>query len=201
MDNATNNDTFITSLESELLRQRDIVYDSSQHCIICFPHVVHICVTHVVKGFTKAPQVEEESEDLSDAEDELEGLGDAILAAESLEDDFDSGESEEALLNIPEGPPCDESWQTYEQALHRKPLDLVRRIVRAIRASNQRWEFLKQLISDGNKNGRFKDASGKTTKVPLHQLLLDVKTRWDSTYIMIKRILAARSVRKIGFLH
>lgn len=109
MDNMTNNDTFIASLESELLRQRDIVYDSSQHCIICFPHVVHICVTHVVKGFTKAPQVEEESEDLSDAEDELEGLGDAILAAESLEDDFDSGESEEALLNIPEGPPCDES--------------------------------------------------------------------------------------------
>ena len=198
MDNASNNDTFIASLE-ELLRRRDTIYDSSQHRIICFPHVVHICVTHVVKQFTKAPQ--EEPEDFSDAEDELEGLGDAVLAAESLEDDVDSGESEEALVNIPEGPPCDEARQTYEQALHRKPLDLVRRIVRAIRSSNQRWEFLKQLISDGNKNGRFKDASGKTTKVPLHHLLLDVKTRWDSTFLMIKRILAARSVRKISFFH
>jgi hypothetical protein len=197
MDNATNNDTFIANLE-ELLRRRDIVYDSSQHRIICFPHVVHICVTHVIKQFTKTPQ--EESEDFSDADDELEGLGDAMLAAESLEnDDFDGGESEEALTNIPEGPPGDESRQTYEQALHRKPLDLVRRIIRAIRASNQRWEFLKQVISDGNKNGRFKDSSGKTTMVPLHQLLLDVKTRWDSTYLMIKRILVARSVRKISF--
>ena len=82
MDNATNNNTFIANLE-ELLRRRDIVYDSSQHRIICFPHVVHICVMHVIKQFTKTPQ--EESEDFSDADDELEGLGDAMLAAESLE--------------------------------------------------------------------------------------------------------------------
>ena len=195
MDNAKNNDTFIKSLE-ELLKQRDVIYDSSQHRIICFPHVVHICVTHVVKQFTKSSS-QQDSDDLDDAEmDGLEGLGGFFECAESTEVDFDTtSDSDAALTDIPEGPPRDEFRQTYEQALCRKPLDLVRRIVRAVHSSSQRWEFLRQLITDGNKNGRFKDASGKAIKVPLLQLLLDVKTRWDSTYLMIKRFLKARPVR------
>jgi hypothetical protein len=117
------------------------------------------------------------------------------------EDESDTDESDLVLTDILEGPPYDESQQMYEEAFRRNPLDLVRRIIRRIRASNQRWEFLKQLISDGNKNRRFKDAAGNVIEVPLLQLLLDVKTCWDSTYLMIKRFLNAHPVCQIFFLH
>lgn len=194
MDNAKNNDTFIASLANLLVSERDMVYDSSQHRIMCFPHIVHICVTHVLKRYRSSRE-----EPADDEMDEHEDLGAAILAAESMEDDFDAldGSDDEELANIPEGPPSDEFEQSYDEALRRKPLELVRAIVRAIRSSSQCWEFLQQVISDGNKSGRFKDATGETTKIPLLHLLLDVKTRWDSTYLMIERFLTARSVREI----
>ena len=197
MDNATNNDKFIENLE-ELLKQRDIVYDSSQHRIICFPHVVHICVTHIIKQFAKSSQRGPDCVDDGEM-DELVDLGEVLEVAERIEEHSDS--DEEDLADVPEGPPWNESQQTYEQALDRKPLDLVRRIVRAIHASNQRWEFLKQLILDGNKSGRFKDASGNAMKILVHKLPLDVKTRWDSTYLMINRVLQARPVRVISLFH
>ena len=197
MDNAKNNDKFIENLE-EQLKQRDIIYDSSQHCIMCFPHVVHICVMHVIKQFTKSSQQGPDGFD-DDETDELVDLGEVLEAAERTEEDSDSGE--EDLADVPEGPPWDESQQTYEQALRHKPLDLVRRIVHAIRASNQRWEFLRQVILDANKSGRFKDASGKPMKIPVHKLPLNVKTHWDSTYLMINRVLKARPVRIVSLCH
>ena len=144
--------------------------------------MVHICVMHVVKQFTRSSQQgQDDANDDDDADvDKPEDLGLDIL--ESMEND----ESDLVLTDIPEGPPFNESRQTYKEAFHRKPLDLARRIICAIRASSQQWEFLKMLISDSNKNGRFKDARGNTIEVPLLQLLLDVKTHWDSMYLMIK---------------
>ena len=195
MDNAKNNDTFITNLGS-LLNQREIVYDASQHRIMCFPHIVHICVTHILNQYRSRKR---SNNSTNTAVDELDDLGATILMAEQTEDDdSDCDESEEALGDVIEGP-RDELRQTYEQALRRKPLDLVRRTVRAVRSSTQRWEFLKQVISDGNKSGRFKDASGETMNIPLLHLLLDVKTCWDSTYLMIARFLALRLVHEIFF--
>ena len=194
MDNALNNDTFIESLE-KLLKQRDMTYDSSQHCIICFPHVVHICVMHVTKQFAKSSRQGPESQDSSNNTemDKLPDLGKVFEAAER-----DPNSDKEDLADVPEGPPWDKSQQTYKQALHHKPLDLVRRIVHLIHASNQCWEFLKQLILDGNKNGWFKDANGNAMKIPVHKLPLDVKTHWDSTYLMINRVLKAHPVRVIN---
>ncbi|KAK2463876.1 hypothetical protein APHAL10511_004107 [Amanita phalloides] len=162
MDNAKNNDTFIANL-GNLLNQREIVYDASQHCIMS------------QKGSDNSSNI---------TVDELDDLGATILVAEHMEDDSDSNESEEALGDVIEGP-RDELRQTYEQALCHKPLDLVQRTIHVIRSSSQHWEFLKQVISDGNKSRRFKDANGKTMKVPLLQPLLDIKTHWDSTYLMI----------------
>lgn len=53
MDNASNNKSCLQELEI-LLRAREIEFDASDRLVACFPHVIHICVTHVVKSFTGA---------------------------------------------------------------------------------------------------------------------------------------------------
>lgn len=51
MDNASNNDTCMNHLEV-LLRARDIDFHARDRQIRCFPHIIHICVKHVVESFS-----------------------------------------------------------------------------------------------------------------------------------------------------
>jgi hypothetical protein len=45
----------------------------------------------------------------------------------------------------------------------------------------------------GNDNGWFK-VNGKVITMPHKQLLRDVRTRWDSTYLMLRRFIEMRPV-------
>lgn len=51
MDNTSNNKSCMQELET-LLRARDVAIDGPDHLVMCFPHIMHICVTHVLKSFT-----------------------------------------------------------------------------------------------------------------------------------------------------
>jgi hypothetical protein len=51
MDNTSNNKTCMQELET-LLRARDVEFDALDRLVMCFPHVMHICTTHVIKSFT-----------------------------------------------------------------------------------------------------------------------------------------------------
>ena len=46
----------------------------------------------------------------------------------------------------------------------------------------------------GNGVGWFKDKDGKATILPVKQLLRDIKTRWDSTFQMLKNFIDMRPV-------
>jgi alkylhydroperoxidase family enzyme len=37
-----------------LLRSRDIEFNALDRTVMCFPHIMHICVTHVIESFTDA---------------------------------------------------------------------------------------------------------------------------------------------------
>lgn len=93
-------------------------------------------------------------------------------------------------------PPClNSASQTYEDALARNPLGLACMIVRAIRGSGQRRIEFARVITQGNDDTNkwfFRD--GKSVKVPPLQLLLDVRTRWDSVYQMLNRLRVMRPV-------
>lgn len=82
----------------------------------------------------------------------------------------------------------------YIEAVQGDPVGLGRNIVSAIRASGQRRAGFLQTIENGNKAEVFTDKDGNPTKLPTYQLLLDVKTRWDSTYAMINRLRGLRQV-------
>jgi hypothetical protein len=75
------------------------------------------------------------------------------------------------------------------------PIGVARSAVRAIRVSGKRREAFGEVIRDGNSKGWFK--SGDPPKAVLLkklQLLRDVRTRWDSVYLMLNRLREMRPV-------
>jgi len=53
MDNAANNIAAMCKLSS-LLEDCEIQFDPVDHRVPCFPHILSICITHMVKNYTKA---------------------------------------------------------------------------------------------------------------------------------------------------
>jgi hypothetical protein len=68
------------------------------------------------------------------------------------------------------------------------PINRARRVVRILRSSDQRRQAFKEVIKNGNACKWF------NVVVPDLEPLRDVKTRWDSTYAMIERLLKLRPV-------
>jgi hypothetical protein len=88
--------------------------------------------------------------------------------------------------------------QSYEAACAQDPIARIRKIVMAIRTSGQRRDALIIWIDTGNKSGLFV-LNGKTVQIDGKQLLRDVRTRWDSTYHMLKRSIEMRLVSPTFF--
>ncbi|KIK16439.1 hypothetical protein PISMIDRAFT_113345, partial [Pisolithus microcarpus 441] len=53
MDNASNNKRCMQELQN-LLHAQDVEFGALDHLVMCFPHITHICVTHVLDNFTDA---------------------------------------------------------------------------------------------------------------------------------------------------
>jgi hypothetical protein len=71
------------------------------------------------------------------------------------------------------------------------PVGRARKVVRLLCATDQRREGFHAFIEDGNDCGWFtaeQDDGDKVVKVPVVQLLRDVKMRWDSVYLMLCRL-------------
>jgi hypothetical protein len=69
--------------------------------------------------------------------------------------------------------------QSYRQAVEWNPIALCHCTVWAIHASGLQCNHFQEIIHDGNTKGWF--------NLPELQLLHDVKTRWDSMFLMIHR--------------
>lgn len=145
-----------------LLEERDIEFDAHDRRIMCFPHIINICVKHVLD---------------TDPAD----LADAFAAVFARNSDGDSDDD------------SDDFKEKYLEALKNNPIALGRQIVKAIRASGLRREEFAKFIKSCNSSDLFK-FQGKVVRVPEHQLLRDVPTRWDSQYFMINCLRAMRVV-------
>ncbi|KAN0103884.1 Ribonuclease H-like domain containing protein [Russula decolorans] len=78
------------------------------------------------------------------------------------------------------------------EGLKRDPIKRARRIVRIVRSSDQRKQAFKKVINTGNHSGWFRSHDNEVIELPDLELLRDVKTRWDSVYCMIERLLVLR---------
>lgn len=100
------------------------------------------------------------------------------------------------FTNVPTrwgNPPINKA--EYVAAVRRDPVGLARDTVRAIRGSNQRRTNFEQTIISGNDNQSFIQ-DGVIVPLPVSQLVRDVRTRWDSSYLMIRRIRTLRQVSR-----
>ncbi|CAA7265254.1 unnamed protein product [Cyclocybe aegerita] len=61
LDNASMNAKFLEELQV-LLEARDIPFNAKDRHIMCFPHVINICVTHVIESFTDLALASDEAE-------------------------------------------------------------------------------------------------------------------------------------------
>ncbi|CAA7267874.1 unnamed protein product [Cyclocybe aegerita] len=61
LDNASMNAKFLEELQV-LLEARDIPFNAKDRHIMCFPHIINICVTHVTESFTDLALTSDEAE-------------------------------------------------------------------------------------------------------------------------------------------
>jgi len=94
MDNASNNDAAITELQA-ILAEKNIKFNAQQQWIWCYPHIINICVSHIVKSLGKVnDEGVEDDTDNTDEEDE----GGYISDTDEDEDD-DEGETDTAIIS------------------------------------------------------------------------------------------------------
>lgn len=109
--------------------------------------------------------------------------------------DDDDPEDETGARNTDEGRGF---GQTFEGACAQDPIARLRKMVVTIRSSGQRRNAFMKWIETGNKSGLFV-LQNKPVQIEPRQLLRDVRTRWDSTYQMIKRCIEMRLVSSLSF--
>ena len=160
-----------------------INFDHLNHRVRCYAHIINICCSHIISSLTSKsnfPDHEYTSDDSGDESDD----NDLDL---NLNHDFDQLELDDILR--------DREWS---EGIKRDPLRCARRIIRLLRSSDQRREGLRKFIQDGNQRRWFtmKENDGKrvVVQVPELQPLRDVKTRWDSVYLMLRRLRQLRPV-------
>lgn len=199
MDNASVNDTAMVELKKLFVRDKISSlndWDPKDNRIMCIPHTVHIAVSHIIRDCfgvqgrrkRRGPKDPEVADEFAPFEDD---------------DSADSDDSErDGTLHQKIGVVADWNSQTYEQALVRNPLILIRKLVRGIRASGERRDAFRDSIRDGIKDRTFIDPENGmvVTSLPEVELLRDVPTRWDSTYQMITRAKILRPVCRLSRL-
>ena len=93
----------------------------------------------------------------------------------------------------------DDSSQSDDETALSDPIACGRNVVQVIRGSGTRRDAFDEVIKNGNDRGWFKVGAPPerplvVVKIKSLQLLRDVRTRWDSIYLMLNRLREMRPV-------
>lgn len=179
----------------------EIGFDSEDHRIRCYAHIINICSSHIVASTTPTSKsyLSELKVPIGSDHVVLDDSDDEAGSDDDEDFDFDGGIKKPHLAKSfdDKGDPILKRWLS---GIKRDPVRRARQLVNFLRASDQRKEGLRKAIQRGNKSNKFigKDDKGKpiVVKVPELELLKDVKTRWDSVYMMLERL---RQLRPVHF--
>src|SRR6266511_2850320 len=203
MDNASNNDAAMMELEV-ILAEKNVKFDAREERIRCYPHIINICVSHIVKSLGKVDDEvvdnevndggEEGSINDTDKEDEEGYIGDTDEEDEEGyigdtddedEKDDEGGETDKAIVSkyVEE-----DALLNWFKAVKRDPVNIARKFIRTVRASTQKREQFQMTITLGNQTKAFKDDNGSIVQVKDLQLLHDIKHHWDSLFMMLEHM-------------
>jgi hypothetical protein len=187
-------------LESLLTERETAVavgFDNLKHRVRCYAHIINICSSHIISSVTSVSK-----QYLSELEVPV-GSNPIIHDSEDESDDDDI-DPDRDIDELEPGHLYDDIDASlgWVSGIKRDPLRRARRVVRLLRSSDRHREGLRLFIIDGNERKWFfeKDQNGKrrSVQVPELQLLRDVKTRWDSVFMMLQRL---RTLRPVSSSH
>jgi hypothetical protein len=177
----------------------DFKFNHCKNCVRCFPHIINICVSHIVASSTRVSKEYLKS---------LKSEGDDGL---SYSDDDNNDDDDNSHNNI--ALPRKIRWdipklklknfelnklsaedQAWFSGMNRDPIKCARMVVHILHSSDQRKRDFKEVIKNGNKSGWFRGIDSFAIVVPDLEPLHDVKTQWDSTYAMIERLVVLQPV-------
>ena len=203
-------------LESRLYqRNKKNGFDHLDNRIRCYAHIINICSSHVIASMTatlesylsslKVPVGEShagyrDSDSGSDDGGSDDGSDDGDPDEGSDEDSDEDSYVDDVELADSFNSQGDGELEEWFAAIRRDPLRRARKLINFLRSSSQRKEGLSDIIKEGNASNRFigPNESGSDLvvfKVPEVQLLKDVKTRWDSVFLMLRCL---RQLRPVG---
>lgn len=108
--------------------------------------------------------------------------------------DLSSGQIMRSVGNTNDSDGDNSSFSDDESAVS-GPIARGRSVVRVIRGSGMRRDAFDEVIMNGNERGWFKSGQPPViVKIKSLQLLRDVRTRWDSVYLMLNRLREMRPV-------
>lgn len=166
-----------------------IDFKEKDNRIRCYPHIINICVSHIVKSLGK--DADRAKMDVFEEDDDEEWETDD----EGYEGESDSDDDADEDKEIISGYEHEEELATWFEAVKKNPVKRVRDIVRHVRSSGERSTQFQHTIQSGNQMRRFKDEEGKVIAIRELQLVRDVKHRWDSLYNMLDRVKELQPVR------
>jgi hypothetical protein len=171
-------------------------FDNLNNHVWCYAHIINICSSHIISLVTSVSKwylsklkvpIDSNSTIHNESNDELDdGNIDTDHDIDELDlDNFydDCGNSK--LKEWIAGIKCD-------------PLRRARRIIHLLQSSDQCRKGFHRFIQDRNEQNWFseKTDTGKwhMVQVPMLQLLRDVKTRWDSVYLILQYLRSLQPV-------
>jgi len=181
----------LQDLLEDLLAKRRITkvvsFDHTKNRIQYYTHIINICSSHVVSSFTSTP--------ISYLAQLNIPLDPDYATYSDPDSDNESSHSDNNYQDFELDLPCcyshqdSSGLQAWVKGIKHNPLRHAQRVIHLLHSSDKhRIAFLK-LIQNGNEHGWFnmKDKDGKhiAGDVLELQLLRDVKTQWDSVYMML----------------
>jgi hypothetical protein len=174
-------------LESRLTSRKTafaVSFDSLNHHIHCYAHIINLCSSHVVAFITSTSKAYLSKLnvpiDTSSPYDDDDNDNDDKLLDEVIDSNYDHHYNNQD----------DPKLACWFAGIKRDPIKRARKVICILHSLDQWREGFCVFIQDGNQCGWFmaKDNDGRRApvQVPELQPLRDVKTRWDSVYMMLE---------------
>lgn len=183
MDNASTNPSF---LRAHFAKHRPDTTNFMAFFIRCFPHVTNVIAQQTIKALSRI---------ISNNANNGGGVG--VLGAgggpgggpppggdDENDNDYDDYEDYDS----------DDDTNNNTTRIPTKLLSKIRALVCTIRASGQHQDTLHNIIVRGNSLHWWATDTGAAITIEPRKLLLDVHTRWDSTFQMLVRLQELKQV-------